>query len=561
MLTALILENFQSIKKETIIPIRPLTFFYGPNSAGKSSIFDALELLKTYFDPCKNDAEIEAMLNRWARRENPHEYSKYCKVGFILKINGDQTDIVSHMDLYEYYLPNGHSINIDESPFPLEDKELKVFITFKFDTDLVEEHGFFGACRWVTNKIEISLDNKSVLQLKSIPGKLELGEDIYQLELALKDWLAPWINTIISTDKKIKQNILENINFDHAGAKISTKIGVPSAYHFTHIKPLLFAPSKDTFSTDFIKTFVDFILLTGYLLAVCTEGDLPMVSGDRSIFKKSDTVLLVKGTSVRNNKGDGYGEGLNSEYSILNQFFIKNDANLKWLAQMVAHKAVSKLIKEEYGENYTTWPNFQALDTVNRYLSDDFFQNSDYGYQITGYVQSLSQLESTADLDLSIHEKIVKLFLIDNKGIRHELQDVGSGLSFVIPVLCVSASKGIGLIQQPELHLHPALQSSLGDVFISSLRNRLLDENVYPLIIETHSEHLLLRVLKKFRTSNSIENVEGVFDPESISILYFEPTYENGTKIKRIRLTQSGDFIDNWPNGFFTERYKDVFDD
>ena len=45
-ITALELENFQTIGKRTVIPIRDLTLMFGPNGAGKSAIFDALDLLK-----------------------------------------------------------------------------------------------------------------------------------------------------------------------------------------------------------------------------------------------------------------------------------------------------------------------------------------------------------------------------------------------------------------------------------------------------------------------------------------------------------------------------------
>ena len=45
-LTGVYLENFQSIKNPTYINLEKLTFLYGPNSAGKSSIIDALKILE-----------------------------------------------------------------------------------------------------------------------------------------------------------------------------------------------------------------------------------------------------------------------------------------------------------------------------------------------------------------------------------------------------------------------------------------------------------------------------------------------------------------------------------
>ena len=49
-ITAIELENFQSIAQRTRIELRPITLLFGPNSAGKSAVFDALELLRAILD-------------------------------------------------------------------------------------------------------------------------------------------------------------------------------------------------------------------------------------------------------------------------------------------------------------------------------------------------------------------------------------------------------------------------------------------------------------------------------------------------------------------------------
>ena len=45
-LLSLEMENFQSITQSVGLDFAPITLLYGPNSAGKSSVFDALEFLK-----------------------------------------------------------------------------------------------------------------------------------------------------------------------------------------------------------------------------------------------------------------------------------------------------------------------------------------------------------------------------------------------------------------------------------------------------------------------------------------------------------------------------------
>mgnify|MGYP003338713161 CR=1 FL=1 len=54
-ITAIELENFQSIERRTRIELKPITLLFGPNSAGKSAIFDALDLLRVLLDPNEFD--------------------------------------------------------------------------------------------------------------------------------------------------------------------------------------------------------------------------------------------------------------------------------------------------------------------------------------------------------------------------------------------------------------------------------------------------------------------------------------------------------------------------
>ena len=50
-ISAIELENFQSIGTRTRFELKPITLLFGPNSAGKSAIFDAIELLRFTLDP------------------------------------------------------------------------------------------------------------------------------------------------------------------------------------------------------------------------------------------------------------------------------------------------------------------------------------------------------------------------------------------------------------------------------------------------------------------------------------------------------------------------------
>jgi hypothetical protein len=128
--------------------------------------------------------------------------------------------------------------------------------------------------------------------------------------------------------------------------------------------------------------------------------------------------------------------------------------------------------------------------------------------------------------------------------------DIGVGISQLMPlvVAALSRKKGIIAIEQPELHVHPRVQVAIGDLLTQS-------GAVSNFLIETHSEHLILRIRKRVRQTTDNELPEG-FKPvknDDISIVYFEPSTE-GVIAKRIKLDEDGEFKSKWPQGFFSER-------
>jgi hypothetical protein len=140
-------------------------------------------------------------------------------------------------------------------------------------------------------------------------------------------------------------------------------------------------------------------------------------------------------------------------------------------------------------------------------------------------------------------------------------QDVGIGISQVIPVL-VSALDNVErlrVIEQPELHIHPALQVALGDLFIYAKASG--PEGHHQFLIETHSEHLLLRLLRRIRETSEAETpLKFPLLPSELAIYFVEATAE-GTAIKFLALDENGNFKERWPRGFFDEREREFFGD
>ncbi|MEA1901353.1 MAG: AAA family ATPase, partial [Thermodesulfobacteriota bacterium] len=154
---------------------------------------------------------------------------------------------------------------------------------------------------------------------------------------------------------------------------------------------------------------------------------------------------------------------------------------------------------------------------------------------------------------------IQELNLIDRRSdtiVSH--RDVGIGVSQVLPVL-VSAyanQNKIVAIEQPEIHLHPALQADLGDLFLQSA----LGENQNRFLIETHSEHLLLRIMRRMRQTAAGELPDGIPEirPEDVMVLFVEPDGPRSI-IREMPLNEHGDLVKAWPGGFFEEGLREVF--
>jgi predicted ATPase len=119
------------------------------------------------------------------------------------------------------------------------------------------------------------------------------------------------------------------------------------------------------------------------------------------------------------------------------------------------------------------------------------------------------------------------------------LTDVGFGVSQILPVLVLLAYVPEGstvLLEQPEIHLHPAVQAGLADVILEAADVRRVQ-----VIVESHSEHLLKRIQRRV--------AEETVAAGDIA-LYFCDHDGAASSIERLSLNLLGE-IDNWPNNFF----------
>jgi hypothetical protein len=153
--------------------------------------------------------------------------------------------------------------------------------------------------------------------------------------------------------------------------------------------------------------------------------------------------------------------------------------------------------------------------------------------------------------DFGAHARdLYEIRLVDtlhHKNVEVGLLDVGFGVSQMLPfiVQSLTANNQIITIEQPEIHVHPRLQADLGDLLAEAIAEPYSNQ----FIIETHSEHLVLRLQRLVRTKK--------LQPTDISVVAVTRGREGSIAVP-LRLDEEGDFMDEFPGGFFPERLREL---
>jgi predicted ATPase len=113
----------------------------------------------------------------------------------------------------------------------------------------------------------------------------------------------------------------------------------------------------------------------------------------------------------------------------------------------------------------------------------------------------------------------------------------------VITLLQYVPERATVIFEQPEIHLHPLAQAGLADVIINAVRHR----NVQ-VILESHSEHLLLRLQRRI--------AERKIRAQRVR-LYFAEAEDGASSLEPLRLDEYGN-ITNWPAKFMGDAFNET---
>lgn len=527
------LSGFQVFKEPTEIPLERITLLYGPNSSGKSALEDAFQLIEAMASAYHNgeiyragfqgtSLPVELIRKNWRRvSDAPVRLAPSMIITLDVDVNKKLLEPLSGDDFV------GGDLRV----------------TFTFNKNSVDDAAPSG---WIDRPGDFWEDCLYDLRV-DFNG---------ELLLALNDATSATINcnnSYLDRDSSLRDKCkFKNLvmkDSDYGGGAVlprSSQIlvhenlvtlesGVTHEIIGLGLKIDKHGWKKGTEWYDLAEQFkvcFDAILksVTSELPMACTR----IVNASRNVPRSEDLVYLIK------------------DIEQANTFFdhVPFKSGLPDMAALARSYACTKT-------NFDLMEPDDLIERVNHSLTDDLF--AERGYRLGFDHRHLISPSGESD------GIFVRIFLVDSSGRSFNFTEVGSGLGYILPVLVAiwdDSEWGYSylidrvIIQQPELHLHPALQSSLGDVFINASNTISPNE----LVVETHSEHLLMRILRRIRESTEGRCPEGYnILADDVSVLYFNPSPEGATRVTRLRIDEDGRFIDPWPRGFFDDNLDDLF--
>ena len=567
--------GFQVFADPVTIPFGPLTLLYGPNSAGKSAILDAMLALADLCGLWTSEKTKLAsdkrspgrILERHWRREGAMRAAsaEALQLGAAIRIGGSEWALAGFAK--EAFLRVAPMYQRFAECFsclqPLVDaKEVDVKVLFHYKLAKPESSRVAHDLLVGKQLIELGISDSPILRWSESGSWASINLD----HPALIGWNAAVdLKWLARRYKEEGEDFCAHIDgwfslslCHMMGSTLGTN-AVDKLEGFPGVTRSAEDSTRERAAeTSFLNMFD--CLFTACLRSVGDALRIPVVPASRAIPRSSDVTFLfdVHATPLSGVHLGLLMNGLPEHQSITRAAFI-SEMERCGLCEVPTGLWGKALPRSEKN----------PVDLVNRLLGDYLFRSS--GYFVAANIHELTSLSgpqgispNTKDVDLKF---LASLELRDAAGRHFNFDEVGSGLGYVLPVLLAITTSDVTFLQQPELHLHPALQSELADALIVALSDPAFGgtkaEGCKQIIAETHSEHLLLRLLRRVRQA---ADPSRSLDPHSLGreelvVLYLDPKPDGTSIVKHLRITKDGEFMDRWPHGFFGERDLELLDD
>jgi hypothetical protein len=560
MITAVAIENFKAIRDRVAFDLKPITLLFGSNSSGKSSVIHALHYAREVFERHNLDPDQTLVggkfidLGGFRTLVHGHDLSRSVVLRFDLHLSwvGLATNVEFFDRMSEFF-----GVAVDR----LHRKMTSAAVTVEIAYSTFHQRAF-------VRRYEIELDGRLFAEISHDPDRKTTAitklDRSHPVLLRLRDSAG-----VEATAEELESLVAAHGNID---------------------RPLLDACLEQVRS----------------LLPFTGDRSIPLEHQEDALPNFDAGIRFVSESSPGQDDADDPRPAHQRE-GILDELMVGLTRMISWPGRHV-RSVLQELcylgpLRETLPRNFSPvrypdpsrWANgFAAWDLlytdpglarrVSDLLSGEDFLNLGYTIEVKQYkelaldspLMVLLQSDRAFDELEDIRRRLGELptrtaFTLVEEGTNIEVlpQDVGVGISQLIPVVVLAVKEEIGLatVEQPELHIHPAVQVRLGDLFI----RQVASSPARQFLLETHSEHLLLRLLRRIRetTENELPRGHPGLKPEQVSVVYVEPGDEQhkaaeghgppAVRLKHLRIDETGEFLDRWPKGFFEERAEELF--
>lgn len=558
MLTSLRIRNFKGIEGPIEIPIKPVTLLYGVNSAGKSSILHSMHFMRGVLENydlnpkgspyADDDIDLGGFLNLLHK----HRIGSRMVLGYSMNLDS--------IDLPEYGSTSAISIS---------DKLRDAHIEFGFSADDQDHTPRLDYYLVSLNGVDVALVMPDAVQAAA--GKKRLAYINVRhplLESAARSLTSDMEATAINLDlRKLIPRTEDDDDLDAEliGASQSeinirreerkNELAAEYAIHSTHLDLLTYP----------VTGFRSGLPHWGKLVSSPVFDDL----SDDELGEKVDEVELLELTP------GVLTELIVGPLEVLRDLLVDSRAigPLRTIPKRRLHLDGEASEADWYG-GLAAWYRLHGcsqtqLAEVSKWLFDPNRLGTGYGLEREESrevpLQYLDAVRSGANAALDLSWASVdalpvtrRVWLIDAKNqVRVTPHDVGVGLSQLIPVVTASVDQhgSLVLIEQPELHIHPRVQVGLGDLYLQAAKK--FGRNF---LIETHSEALLLRIMKRIRQTQDGDLPKDVPPASADDIaVYLIQNEGKGVTVMQMRMNARGEFLKPWPRGLFEESLRETF--